>query len=810
MNVHTTDINKRISQHCETQSFSFDIFDTFIIRACTTPEGVFTRAFQLSPAFQLFPDSLDAYVQHRKQSEARARRAAFKRSGAAEVTIEQIYRLFPYRLFGLQRSDLPDLVQAEFDAELSLCRAHPEMLRKYLDIRAAGARTGFISDTYWSVAQLAALLRSCHPGLRWDFLYSSSESGTSKIEELFAVYLAEQSLTPAAATHLGDNPLADIKGAHRHGIAALHYPQATDALTSIFSRETTVAEMLCPGASVGLDDGLRTLRRVVASQSAATSSLHQLGLTVLGPVLHAFDAFIADRVAQIEREHGRTAIAFLGRDGLLSHSIWREMRDTPASYVAINRRVSLMGAAATLDPLIELLNRVPAIDAATFLQIVKMLPPAVAGFFDTQPGGVSSGSDLADELPDLIEADEIGALAAGLRAELMGYLRRQIADFDACENLIVVDIGYSGTIQKALRQIFDLEQLPIRLHGLYLLTMDEAADDIAEPDSFEGFISGLVVTPHVKHMLVRNAMVLEQMCCAATGSVRNYHDGEALYEDNPQPPGQIALAQQVQAGAIGYAAAAVRLAPACGFEPLANLATAARSAAAILGRWLLLPTDDELQLLGSFTHDINLGTLTLAPMVDIDFTRTLQVAQAFPLACTANNPPMWPAASFSALTPVHNYLYFLFGTNRLPSDIFGDVKCGQIAVGMFAADGSSSLLDVSCFRTAFGDLRLRIPVARSMAIGTVVVPIAQLAREALLTGPFLHGGKKTGDALHSADFAALPEHCVSVAGMVRNGRYVRATQDDGALVITLPPPTAAVTIISIGLTPLNGERIMAL
>ena len=810
MNVHTADIKKRNTQHCETHSFSFDVFDTFILRACTTPEGVFARAFALSRAAVLFPGSLDAYVQHRKQSEARARKAALKRSGGAEVTIDEIYQLFPYRLFGLQRSDLPALVQAEFDAEIELCRAQPEMLRKYLDMRESGARTGFISDTYWSGAQLARLLRSCHAGLCWDFLYSSSDSGTSKSGNLFAVYLDAQSLAPANATHLGDHATADIESARRHGIRALHFPQASATLASIFNREASVAEILCPHAAAALDDGLRTLRRIVAAQTPATSPLFELGLTVLGPVLRAFDAFVADRVARIERLHGRTAVAFLGRDGFLSHRLWQDTRDAPASYVAINRRVSVMGAAATLDPLIDLLNKLPAINAATFLEIVKTLPAAVAGFFEQQPRGIARGCDLADALPELVAVYEIAALAAGIRAELMRYLRRQIPGFDACENLVVIDLGYSGSIQKALRRIFDLEGLPTRLHGLYLLTTDESAHDLADQDHFEGFISDLVVTPHVKRMLLRNIAVLEQMCCAATGSVRSYCDGEALYEDNPQPDKQIALVRQVQAGIIRYAAASAELTPACGLAPLANLDTAARSAVAILARWLLLPTDDEVQLLGAMQHDVNLGTLALAPLLDGDFARALQVTQAFPLACAAANPPMWPAASFSAVAPVHNYLYFLFGANRLPSDMFDDVRCGQLRIGMFGADGAASLVEVSCYRTGFGEMRLRIPIARNMAIATVVVPIAQLAPEGLVSGPFLHAGSTVGNALASTCVTALPGQHVGDAGLVRSGRYFRATRDDGALVINLPAQDSPITILSIGLTTLNGERIMAL
>ena len=90
-------------------------------------------------------------------------KAALQQTGSLEVTIEEIYRAVPASAVRYcSHAALPDLVQAEFAAELELCRTNPKILQEYLSIRATGARTGFISDTYWSKAQLGELLRSCY------------------------------------------------------------------------------------------------------------------------------------------------------------------------------------------------------------------------------------------------------------------------------------------------------------------------------------------------------------------------------------------------------------------------------------------------------------------------------------------------------------------------------------------------------------------------------------------------------------------------------------------------------------------------
>ncbi|WP_456727431.1 hypothetical protein [Bradyrhizobium sp. USDA 3364] len=445
MTIMTIDATRRAQN---VSACSFDVFDTFLLRACTTPDGVFERVFQLSRIAEKFPNMSISFVQHRIQAEARARKLAQARNGSTEVRIADIYKYFPFRLFGLSRDALQALAQIEFEAELELCRVNPDMLEQYLDMKRGGFRTGFISDTYWSTDQLAQLLRSCSPGLTWDFLYASCDRGSSKSEALFAAYLTEQGIDAASSFHVGDNHNADIKGAQRHGIRPRYYPQASAALASKFQRETSIFELLCPHQPSRLDCGARTLRRAVTARSAEHSAAFNLGVTVLGPVMAAFDAFLEARRAALAREGARVAIGFLGRDGLLPYRVRQANHGDTGAYVEINRRVSLVGSADTLS---ELLSRVVKIDAATFVDIVKVQPPAVMKFFAQYPDGIASGRELADALSDLMDPREITDIAAGVRARLLAYLRAQISDFDDCTDLILVDLGYSASVQKSLR-----------------------------------------------------------------------------------------------------------------------------------------------------------------------------------------------------------------------------------------------------------------------------------------------------------------------------------------------------------------------
>jgi FMN phosphatase YigB (HAD superfamily) len=808
MNVAMVDAMRRarIVSAC-----SFDVFDTFLFRACTTPDGVFERVYELSRISKICPNVSASFVQHRIQAESRARKEAKDRSGSTEVHISDIYSFFPFKLFGLDRGALNDLAATEFQAELELCRANPDMVQKYLEMNRAGYRVGFISDTYWNTQQLARLLRTCSPGLDWDFLYASCDHGSSKSEMLFATYLREHGFNAATSLHVGDNENADIRGARRHGIGAHCYPQASAALTSKLQRETATFELLCPDRPSRLDHGGRTLRRVVATQSSETSRGFQLGLTVLGPVMTAFDAYVEARRARLAQAGGRVAIGFLGRDGFLSHRIWqdthRDAHQEKATYLEINRRVSLVGSASTLDPLCELIGHFAEIDAPIFADIIKILPPKVKAFFAECQGGIATGRELADALPDLIEASDVAEIAAGIRARLLVYLRQAIPDFDACTDLMLVDLGYAGSVQKALRRIFDCEGIAIRLHGTYLLSLDDAFDGIADVDSAEGFISDLVVTPHAKRMITRNVTLLEELCCSLEGSVRDYRGGDVLREINPRLPDQLELISDIQNGALAYANRARVVGPRYALRPDATLDVAARWAAAILGRLLLLPDDDELVLFSSVKHDVNFGTHIPVRLIETDLLKNRIIALGLAGTCAAKLEPCWLAGSFAALSPSHAYLYLLFGANRLPSNVFGEAPCGELKIGLFATNGTASMQTITAYHSGQGELRVRIPIAQTMSVATIAVPLGKLAREGILHGVVLQSGDTVDKASKNLEATRLADDRLIFAGLERNGRHYQATHEDGCLLIPVDPPHGKVAIYTIMLTSLGDERM---
>lgn len=330
---------------------SVDVFDTFLLRRCAGPEGVFERAFALGPIAVTHPSQAEDFVRARQAAEAAAREAALARFGAAEVSIDDVYAHFPLAHFGLGDGDWARLVAAEFQAEHEMCLANPELAETLPLLRRNGLRVGFVADGCWDGKRLAELLRICAPDLEWDFLFTACDLRAGKADTLFTQVLGHLRVPPRAAAHMGDNDLADVASPRALGMHAIPYPQAGAALAALFRREAALAEEMWGPVSPShrLDGGTRTLRRAIAARAPRGSAAFDYGMQVLGPVMAAFDRFVATRVHTLAGHGAPVAVVFAGEHGRLPLEIWRVARDVPAVHLPGGDLAELFSLLPTLD-----------------------------------------------------------------------------------------------------------------------------------------------------------------------------------------------------------------------------------------------------------------------------------------------------------------------------------------------------------------------------------------------------------------------------------------------------------------------------
>jgi hypothetical protein len=214
-------------------------------------------------------------------------------------------------------------------------------------------------------------------------------------------------------------------------------------------------------------------------------------------------------------------------------------------------------------------------------------------------------------------------------------------------------------------------------------------------------------------------------------------------------------------------------------------------------------------MLGALKHDINLGTAALAPMLDANAIRNIEIARGLPVACTAAGPPMWLAGSFASLSPSLGYLYTLFGANHLPADVFSDVKCGTVQIGLFGRTGSAAMETVAVYRNGMGDMRIRIPVSKSMDLKTIAVSLAKISPEGILRGVTVQSGNTIRKASENVEVKSVSDDRLTMTGLDRSGACYRASDADGCLLIEVDPLIEPVAVFSVGFTSLSGDRVLA-
>lgn len=99
------------------------------------------------------------------------------------------------------------------------CTVYPEVFETLAALRRAVPRLGILSNWGWHLPELCARL-GFSP--YFDFIITSARVGATKPNpRIFHAALAEGQSEPGRTLHVGDNLLADVRGAQAVGIAAV-------------------------------------------------------------------------------------------------------------------------------------------------------------------------------------------------------------------------------------------------------------------------------------------------------------------------------------------------------------------------------------------------------------------------------------------------------------------------------------------------------------------------------------------------------------------------------------------------------------
>ena len=584
-----------------TRVTSFDIFDTLVVRKVAHPRDVFLHLATPQPFASWGLDAV-TLQQHRIEAEMTARRAGVSARRSAEVTLAEIHTELAARL-GRDASEVPAMVRAERLVERALCVAHPVLRRTFDAARAAGRTVWCVSDTYHEAEFLRELLESCGYALDGVHVVSSADQRMSKGEGRLLQRVAQDAtVQPGEVLHIGDHPDADGAIPFRQGFRSVVHPWAA-------SRHGD-RPASCAGDAVALGLSQICARAV----EPPFPFWWRFGYAVAGPLLSAFALWLHERMAAdgIDRAY------FLLRDGEIMQRVYETLTEAdsrpPVSLLESSRRAFVLPAmesgrstitaqllanehARPAGELLERVGLVPREFAASF-RAVGLTPETVIGRHDAELAGrmmtLFARTDVATALLKRSRAE---------RALLWSYLRQE--GVTAPGRIALVDIGWVGTIQRALVAVSGLQQHPMQVTGYYLGTLPGIEADLGGSVA-HGFLFNAGAPAVRARAILHLRQLVEFICSTERGSLRGFRaeGGRVVpvHSAVDHPEAQRSKVAQVREGAVAFARGLVQERRLFGAQPL-TVDAALRH----LDRTILQPTDEEAREIGDVAHGDGMG-----------------------------------------------------------------------------------------------------------------------------------------------------------------------------------------------------------
>ncbi|WP_100154008.1 HAD-IA family hydrolase [Snodgrassella alvi] len=486
----TVDFYKPMFDNKEIKIIAFDIFDTLLVRPLLNPEHT-----KKIVTMSLDDESKHAFKKYRSIAEVQARNKKGK-----DVSINEIYKQFGI-LSSLSEDKIKKIQKIEEKTEFSSVIARNDVVEMMEFAKYLGKKVILISDMFLSRPIIEKMLFQNDIN-KWDELYLSSEIGLRKDNgKLYEYMLDKENANGTEVIMVGDNERSDLQlPADNFGIKCLHLLRACDLAYNLPEYSKILDhELIKSDINNELTAGLlirKNLNSVFSFKNKSeilklfSSDPYKLGYNLVGPVVSAFCQWLIEqaKVDKIDK------LYFLAREGKFIkqvYDLWSSIQtDSPESnYLQLSRRCVTV-------PDITLTEDIRAIAEKNYFgnDIQNYFTERFGLNLDSEKWAEIYRKNLwvKDEkltiknkniekilpLLEFLQAD-IMREAKTEKQALMIYLEEVgLLSNNSCA---VVDIGYSGTIQRALNKL-----LKKPIHGYYFATIVSSIEGLANNVKIKG------------------------------------------------------------------------------------------------------------------------------------------------------------------------------------------------------------------------------------------------------------------------------------------------------------------------------------
>ena len=664
---------------------SLDMFDTIVWRKVPRPTDAFIILGEGLLRDGLLGPGIDAYTFRRLRIKAEAMARLDKRhiGGGDEVSLDEIWGVFPDHLL---RTDRQTLVGREIEVERQVTVPDLDIADLARFAAANDVQLVVVSNTYLTRQQLAKVL--ARPELRElsaARIFPSSAYGVNKSDGLWPIVLDELGVAPASIVHVGDEQLSDVDIPIKHGIRVAPFYRLYGGSVEPLQREGALipdpaspsGQIVDPNAG---DFGITGIRNKVVARGSGDELPGDLGVAwrygaaVMGPVLTGF----AEWVNTMASDLGATKVWCLMREGeLLAELVNAVTRERPnrieAKPLWLSRHVTGRPATSVItEPYLRSLA-------------VRRVPPTVGQYLDNlglEPGETPELNHLINRAMDdevvlsqvidtVMMSGQLRARvlenAAGARARLINYLEKATGGLTS--PLVLVDLGWGGTIQSQIQKVFALAGIDVRVVGLYLSTNEGACGRVLDGNEMYGWLTSCGVPEFQVHQISRSPEVVEQICTSSTGTVLDFDDsGQPILASAVPPPGQVVQKVLVQHGIRAFQHEWLRYDRQ--FYDWPKLDRASPQLLRILEKSITEPTADEARVFGAWDHDDNFGTEHSETVIPQDLGALTPYLTPADVIEMTTQDAYWPMGLISQFDPVLTTSTKAVLTGAIPMTVF--------------------------------------------------------------------------------------------------------------------------------------------
>lgn len=619
---------------------SLDIFDTLVWRKTPLPVDIFLllgKQFK-EQGWLIEAASPESFVELRYFAEmmARQKKAQEDNIEFAEVTLKEIYwnlssafnkitveEMAQGKIGIMSESDVDDPLNIEVTLEKQLIEYDENIVRLIQYAVHRKIPVVLVSDTYFDVDHLETILDKPDSILPFIHkIYPSCEYGFGKKHGLFSKVLTDLNVLPEKLMHIGDNPISDTLSAKKEGIHAIEFEKYDKEITQIMNQEWSTFDVSMRGDLLDPqegDFGLSSLRaklyfdRANQDLSEQDAFYRRYGATVFGPFLMGFIHHIYDRCQAMNE----TKVFCLMREGRLYGDLikkyapyYPEHTIEPIELWVSRRYISNacilygtskeIGAVYNVHPAQK--YTVGSFCAYLGLEVAQI--PQLSKFQHVKLEDEKFLDEIADFLSNNDSLREIILEnAASKRIRFLRYLS-SLVDLSTLSRMVLVDIGWAGSIQGALELLLKFSGYTIPIHGLYLCTIHKAIAPLLRDSIREGYLLKLGHPLGDTAVIKRGLYVLEQTAVSNIGTLLDIDENSRIITDEVKTqPAQIHQSQLVVDGVHSFFDHIGRYIQSGKIHWNSRSEALVKQLRQILVRATGLPTKKEVQYFGDWGHD---------------------------------------------------------------------------------------------------------------------------------------------------------------------------------------------------------------